>query len=384
MSHTLWKLSILLLTLSITLYGCSLINPPDPTPIPTPTPGEASIDLRGKGVIASGEVVPVRVAQLSFDRTGRVQLVEVDEDEDVEIGQILAQLEGQETLEANVTAAEMELLAAQQDLDALSENIGIARAEAFQEIVETNQIIGDTQYRLYSLAVPMTFADLDTKEALELAKEKLEGAREEFEPYKFKSSGDPTREDLKEKVERARSDFNAIMRRLESEAALLKANARLEKAEANYKALQDGPDPDAVAMAEARLKNAEASFKVARKALEGATLIAPISGTAVSVDILPGETVLAGQVVMTLADLSSLRVETTDLSERDVAKILIGQTTTIYVEALDIEVPGQIVRIAPQAKIVGGDVTYTVVIELDDQPVDLRWGMTVEVDITSD
>jgi hypothetical protein len=33
---------------------------------------------------------------------------------------------------------------------------------------------------------------------------------------------------------------------------------------------------------------------------------------------------------------------------------------------------------------VGGDVTYTVVIELDDQPVDLRWGMTVEVDITSD
>ncbi len=384
MSHTLRKLSILLLTLSITLYGCSLINPPDPTPIPTPTPGEASGDFRGKGVVASGEVVPVRVAQLSFDRTGRVQLVEVDEDEEVDIGQILAQLEGQETLEATVTAAEMELLAAQQDLDALSENIGIARAEAFQEIVETNQIIGDTQYRLYSLAVPMTFADLDTKEALELAKEKLEGAREEFEPYKFKSSGDPTREDLKEKVERARSDFNAIMRRLESEAALKEANARLEKAEANYKALQDGPDPDAVAMAEARLKNAEASFKVARKALEGATLIAPISGTAVSVDILAGETVLAGQAVMTLADLSSLRVETTDLSERDVAKIHIGQPTTIYVEALDIEVPGQIVRIAPQAKIVGGDVTYTVVIELDDQPVDLRWGMTVEVDITSD
>ena len=87
---------------------------------------------------------------------------------------------------------------------------------------------------------------------------------------------------------------------------------------------------------------------------------------------------------MTLADLSSLRVETTDLSERDVAKIHIGQPTTIYVESLDIEVPGQIVRIAPQAKIVGGDVTYTVVIELDDQPVDLRWGMTVEVDFTSD
>jgi len=384
MSNPLRKLLLLLLTLFITLYGCNQINPPDPTPIPTPTPGEASGGFRSKGVVASGEVVPVRVAQLSFDRTGRVQLVEVDEDEGVDIGQILAQLEGQETLEATVTAAEMELLAAQQDLDALSENIGIDRAETFQEIVQTNQIIGDTQYRLYSLAVPMAFAGMDTKEALELAKEKLEGAREEFEPYKFKSSGDPTRENLKEKVERARSDFNAIMRRLESEAALKEANARLEKAEANYKALQDGPDPDAIAMAEARLKNAEASFKVARKALEGATLIAPISGTAVSVDILPGETVLAGQAVMMLADLSSLRVETTDLSERDVARVAVGQGASVYIEALNLDVPGRVVRIAPQAVVAGGDVVYTVLVELNEQPEGLRWGMTVEVDITSD
>ena len=115
MSHTLWKLLILLLTPSIMLYGCSRINPPDPTPIPTSTPGEASGGTRSKGVVASGEVVPVRVAQLSFDRTGRVQLVEVDEDEEVDIGQILAQLEGQETLEATVTAAEMELLAAKME-----------------------------------------------------------------------------------------------------------------------------------------------------------------------------------------------------------------------------------------------------------------------------
>ncbi|MGB6421128.1 MAG: hypothetical protein WBF05_04745, partial [Anaerolineales bacterium] len=88
MSHTLWKLLILLLTPSIMLYGCSRINPLDPTPIPSPTAGEASGGTRSNGVVASGEVVPVRVAQLSFDRTGRVQLVEVDEDEEVDIGQI--------------------------------------------------------------------------------------------------------------------------------------------------------------------------------------------------------------------------------------------------------------------------------------------------------
>ena len=56
----------------------------------------------------------------------------------------------------------------------------------------------------------------------------------------------------------------------------------------------------------------------------------------------------------------------------------VGQDVTVYVEALDIEVPGKVVRIAPQAKVVGGDVVYTVVVVLDEQPEDLRWGMTVE------
>ncbi len=31
--------------------------------------------------------------------------------------------------------------------------------------------------------------------------------------------------------------------------------------------------------------------------------------------------------------------------------------------------------------VVGGDVVYTVLVELDEQPAGLRWGMTVEVNI---
>jgi multidrug resistance efflux pump len=310
--------------------------------------------------------------------------VGVSEDERVDVGQVLAQLEGQETLEAAVIAAEMNLLAAQQELDQLSDDLSLTEADVFQTIVEINREIGDIQYRLYNLNIPSSYAGMEIVEALDLAKERLDQARQDYEPYKYKSSGDPTRRNLGEKVEQARSDFNSILRRLENEAALKDAEARLEKAEADYQAAQVGPDPDAVAIAEARLKNAKAQLEVARSALEGINLVAPISGSAVSVDIFPGDAVLPGQEVVTLADMSSLRVETTDLSERDVAEISIGQPATVYVEALDQELSGTVVRIAPQAVIVGGDVTYTVVVELDELPAGLRWGMTVEVDITQD
>jgi len=375
-----------ILVLSLGLFGCSQLTSPEPTALPTIVPVESGLlpAVNGAQVVASGEVVPIRTAQLSFDNSGRVLDVLVAEDEKVDRSQLLAQLEGEQTLEAAVIAAETQVLIAQQALDALDEDIDLQQAAAFQDIVDANQVIGDTQYKLYNLSIPSAYAGMEIKDALEMAKDKLEAARQAFEPYKFKSSGDQTRARLRDEVELARSDFNAIMRRIELEAALITANANLENAERKYETLLEGPDPDEVALAEAQLKDAEAQLGVVRSQLGSASLNAPISGTAVSVDILPGETVLPGQTVVTLADLSELRVETTDLSERDVAQVAVGQEVSVYIEALDLDVPGIVARISPGADVVGGDVVYTVLIELDEQPAGLRWGMTVEVNIQTE
>ena len=62
--------------------------------------------------------------------------------------------------------------------------------------------------------------------------------------------------------------------------------------------------------------------------------------------------ILPGQRVLTLADLSRLQVETTDFSERDVARVAVGQPVTVFVEALGKEIPGRVLRIAPQATVV--------------------------------
>ena len=98
----------------------------------------------------------------------------------------------------------------------------------------------------------------------------------------------------------------------------------------------------------------------------------------------PSHTVVPGQSVLTLTDLVHLRVETTDLSERDVAQVVLGQEALVYVEALGEEIEGRVVGIAPQATVIGGDVVYTVYVELDELPPGLRWGMSTEVEIDTE
>ena len=134
--------------------------------------------------------------------------------------------------------------------------------------------------------------------------------------------------------------------------------------------------------AQADLVRAQALLDSAKATLlTQSTLTAPFAGTIISVDIAPAETVVPGQVVIVLGDLSRYRIETTDLSERDVPRVQIGQSTTVYIEALDEEFTGEVVDIDRISSTLGGDVVYKVTIELDKQPQGLLWGMSADVQI---
>ena len=126
---------------------------------------------------------------------------------------------------------------------------------------------------------------------------------------------------------------------------------------------------------------AKAVWDSAATNLEQSTLLAPFDGTVVDIQIIPGESVQSGQTVLVLADLERLQIETTDLSERDVTRVKIGQSVDVYIEALGLTVKGKVVRISPIAETVGGDVVYPITIELSEQPEGLLWGMTAEVQI---
>jgi multidrug efflux pump subunit AcrA (membrane-fusion protein) len=139
--------------------------------------------------------------------------------------------------------------------------------------------------------------------------------------------------------------------------------------------------PERQWQAEAEWNQQIMALEVARASFAQSTIYAPFDATVVDVNIQFGEVAQTGQVVITLADLAHLKIKTTDLSERDVPAVQIGQTANVYVEALDVTVTGKVVKVSPISETVGGDVVYPVTIELDEQPEGLLWGMSAEVEI---
>lgn len=174
----------------------------------------------------------------------------------------------------------------------------------------------------------------------------------------------------------------------EQDYAAKSLNAELQRAE---KVLYVNPDTgkkrwyslprEVYLKALAQADQAKAVWDSAAATLAQSTLLAPFDGTIVDIQIIPGETVQSGQTVMTLVDLKHLQIETTDLSERDITRVKIGQPVDVYIEALDVTVQGEVIRISPKSETVGGDVVFPVTIELNEQPAGLLWGMTAEVQI---
>jgi HlyD family secretion protein len=186
-------------------------------------------------------------------------------------------------------------------------------------------------------------------------------------------------------VTRAREQATAVCDQVgQAAAAVEAAQAQQSQAEQQLALLKAGATEQEIATAKAQVNQAEAALQAARVALEQATLRAPSDGTITALQTDAGETVMPGQVVAVLADLSTLRVETTDLSERDVARVAAGQKASVYVEALGAEIQGRVASIAPQATTIGGDVVYTVYVELDRQVPGLRGGMSADVEIATE
>lgn len=145
------------------------------------------------------------------------------------------------------------------------------------------------------------------------------------------------------------------------------------------------PSQKHIEVAENDVAHAQALVDSAKAVLESqSNLTAPFDGIVVSVDISPAEIVTPGQVVIVMGDLSRYRIETTDLSERDINKVKIGQDAVVFIEALDNEFNGKVINIDLISSTLGGDVVYKVTIELDEQPDGLLWGMSADVEFPGD
>jgi HlyD family secretion protein len=322
---------------------------------------------------ATGEVHSNQTTSLLWKTSGSVEDVDVEVGDNVITSQVLASLE-QTSLPQTVILAQADQASAQKSLEDLETNAEIAKTESLQAISVYTKQARDAQYQLDNFTVPSNQANLETVEALELLEEKLNQAREAFEPYKYKSSSDAIRKELKDNLEEAQSDYNTAVRRLDYEYDLAVAKANLEKAKQDYETWKDGPDPADVTAVEARIAAAEATLKQA-------WIEAPFNGTITVVNPKPGDQVAPNVEAFRLDDLSRLLMDV-QVSEVDINQVKVGQETSLTFDAILDEIyKGIVVEVAPIGTSTQGVVDFIVTIKITDPDENVKPGMTAAVNI---
>ena len=426
----LWPLGVLCGALLVVLAACAGQPTPAPTPVATPAPTSEHRPQTG-AVGASAKIVPAQRAELSFPAAGRVARVDVKEGDQALAGAVLISLEtaGAEAVHAEAQAAlaraeahlaelkagprPEELAAAQAAVDAaLAQVARLAEAARPEEVASAEAALAaaraeQARVRQGSDAdgVAAAAADLANAEAavrqaqaaydqikgnpdvgrypqalqLEQATNALAAAQARYrQAARAPSAADLARAQAGvDQAVAALAQVQAVSR----PSTIAAAEAEVRRVQAQFDLLKAGARPETIAAAQADVAQAEGALQHVEADLSNMALRAPFAGTVTALRLNVGEMALPGQVALTLADLSRLQVETTDLSERDVARVAVGQPVSVFVEALGAEIPGRVARIAPQATVAGGDTVYAVVIELDHLPPGLRWGMSAEVQI---
>jgi HlyD family secretion protein len=412
----------------------SYLAPVPEASLSTPTP---ATDREPALISAEGKVLPAHQISLAFVRSGRASEIPVRIGQAVKAGDVLARLD--------TSVLQASLAQTQATLDTAESNLQLARTQQEQAIDIAHQQekpsrdvswetdlpseidqpawyfekvtqIAAAQKEADNARIALEAEEANLKEVLAnassqdlLATEaRLADAQAAFLVAndvldKARSSQDNDLVDQAQEIyDAAKGELDAAEaayeQALSSQGAeeVTEARARLAVAQDRYDsaldrlgALKTGQDSlevrlanEQMALAEAQVAEAQAAVASAQAGLDEATLVAPIDGVIIQMDVEAGEVVTAGMPLIVLADLSEWRVETTDLAESDVTLLSNGLPASISLDAFPGRIfSGVVSEIALVSQEERGSVTYKVTIALEPGNVEVRSGMTAFVDI---
>jgi len=348
--------------------------------------------------LAEARVVPNQSASLSFSIPGIVEEVFVKEGQPVAEGQVIARLKGTDQAQSAISQAQVQILAAQKDLDDLNDKAKLAAADAQLKVASAQIELKNAKDARQSLDYQkVTQNTLDNLRARYfLAQKEFTDAQSDYECVKNRSDTDLDKAAALDKLSAKRQirdqaiyNLNKALERPEkntvdeADARLSLAEAAVEDAQSTYAKLSAGPDPDQLQLLQARLAGAQSQLKAAQTGLSDLSLKAPFAGTLISSDLEVGEGVVPQTVIM-LGDVSSWKIETTDLTELDVPGVKEGDKVQITFDAVpDLTLPGHVTRIREIGEDQQGDIVYKVYIDLDKQDARLLWNMKAFVSFGS-
>ena len=286
------KVSFLLLMTSLLFAACS------PSAQATPAATQPPV-IADSAIVAEGRIEPVNYADVAFNAGGVISDVLVKEGDQVKKGDVLIRL-GNEADKA-YTAAQLELVTAQQAYDDLLNSSGTEAAQAVIDLKDAQEAYDKADdyltYLLNSEKIPQT-------ETRSFLIQNWKGYEYRTKTKNFKG---PAPEDW---IIEAQNDL-----------ALKKA--RLDDAQRTYDKLKDGVDTEQLAILEAKLN-------AARAGVAALMVLAPFDGTVAELNAKVGESVSAGSNAATVADFSSWLVKTTDLTELEVVNLREGSRPAWY------------------------------------------------------
>ncbi len=157
----------------------------------------------------------------------------------------------------------------------------------------------------------------------------------------------------------------------------------LDSAESAYKS-----DLAQVAAAKASIMQAQANYATASANMRYTKIISPVKGIVISKEVEVGQTVAASFQTPTLfqvaEDLTKMRIETS-VSEADIGKVKEGQEVEYTLDGYpDSTFYGKVIQVRFSPTTESNVVTYTVIIEVENNEGKLMPGMTANVSIITD
>ncbi len=383
MKKRLSQLMLLSLAGIFLLSACGTTAETQPTAIPVVT-------SQGN-VTAEGRIVPKDSTTLSFSVSGKIDTVLVEQGQKASVGMVMVSLSGREPAVASISAAQLELNAAQQARDDLYNQLDFLASKAKQDLLGAQKAFIEAQKAYNDLDTDTIRKELDDKEiAVQDAKTALDDAKKEADKYLNLEADNQTRknaeqawEDAKQEYQQAVYERDLLQNQLDqAQAAMDAARLGVDYARITYNDYaQDRSNNDKLILAEARLTAAQDQLKAAEWAVKNYDLLAPYPGNVMEIKSLrKGQWITAGQPIIVFADTSTWYVETKDLNEMDVVDLSVGQTVKVAPDAFkDVALIGTVESISETYTEKSGDVLYTVRIKLEDTDPRLRWGMTVQV-----
>ena len=186
-------------------------------------------------------------------------------------------------------------------------------------------------------------------------------------------------------LDQSESDLEASKVRLDNAKSQFERGAELHSkgsiSDKDYEDIQEN-----YAQAKSTLVRTEVSYENAKIALDDTVVRSPVAGTIISRPVEVGQVISSptmavggGTILMTLADLSKVRVRAL-VDEIDVGKVSIGQVVSIKVAAYrDKEFFGTVSKVEPLAKVEQNVTTFPVLIDIDNDENLLLLGMNTDV-----